>query len=221
MRLYSQLTSGQILFSALSNWEFFMVKDKRTRGWKNLIKELSDTTHLFEMKWRPERGRRRGRRVGGTGRPCPWPSLGPEETSQLNRGWDTTSPLRGRRKACRDGYNPRRQSWSSPRVRRGKNSFCSYELLSLAAPLKQNVPETSTFPQSETLSFEWALQWARCLYIWAHSFFFTYWSIVDEQCCVSFSKVNQSYICMYLFFFKWFSHLGYYRILSRVSCVIQ
>lgn len=42
-----------------------MVKDKKTRGWKNLIKELSNTTHLFEMKWRPERGRRKGRRGGG------------------------------------------------------------------------------------------------------------------------------------------------------------
>lgn len=31
MRLYSQLTSGQILFSALSNWEFFMVKDKKKK----------------------------------------------------------------------------------------------------------------------------------------------------------------------------------------------
>ena len=31
----------------------------------------------------------------------------------------------------------------------------------------------------------------------------------------------QSYIYMYLFFFKFFSHLGYYRILTRVPCAIQ
>lgn len=31
MRLYPQLTSGQILFSASSNWEFFMVKDKKNQ----------------------------------------------------------------------------------------------------------------------------------------------------------------------------------------------
>lgn len=44
MRLYSQLTSGQILFSALSNWEFFMVKDKKKKkGWKNLLRKLTNT----------------------------------------------------------------------------------------------------------------------------------------------------------------------------------
>ena len=26
---------------------------------------------------------------------------------------------------------------------------------------------------------------------------------------------------MYLFFFKFFSHLGYYRMLSRIPCAIQ
>ena len=29
------------------------------------------------------------------------------------------------------------------------------------------------------------------------------------------------YIHMYLFFSKFFSHLGYYRIFSRVACAIQ
>ena len=86
MRLYSQLTSGQILFSALSNWEFFMAKDKETGGWKNLIKERSNTTHLFEMKWRPERGRRKGGREGGKARRCTWPGPGPAEVSRANRG---------------------------------------------------------------------------------------------------------------------------------------
>ena len=32
-----------------------------------------------------------------------------------------------------------------------------------------------------------------------------------------YSKVIQLYIYMYLFFFKFFSHLGYYRILGRVT----
>ena len=36
-----------------------------------------------------------------------------------------------------------------------------------------------------------------------------------------YSKVIQLYIYMYSFFFKFFSHLGYYRILSEVSCAIQ
>ena len=32
-----------------------------------------------------------------------------------------------------------------------------------------------------------------------------------------YSKVTHFYIYIYLFFFKFFSHLGYYRILSRVT----
>ena len=35
-----------------------------------------------------------------------------------------------------------------------------------------------------------------------------------------YSKVIQLYTDMYLFFFKVFSHLGYYRVLSRVPCAI-
>ena len=46
--------------------------------------------------------------------------------------------------------------------------------------------------------------------------FLLYWTVVDLQCCIFqvYSKVIQLY--MYLFFFKFFPHLGYYRILSRV-----
>ena len=36
-----------------------------------------------------------------------------------------------------------------------------------------------------------------------------------------YSKVIHFYIYMYLFFFKFFSHLGYCRILSRVPCATQ
>ena len=171
MRLYSQLTSGQILFSALSNWEFFMAKDKETGGWKNLIKELSNTTHLFEMKWRPERGRRKGSREGGMARPCTWPSLGPAEMSRPNRGWVTTSLLRGWPKAWRVGVTPGgspgpQWEWGEERIL----SFWSYKLLGLAALLKQNLPETSIFPQRESLAFAWVLQWVKRLHKWAHSF---------------------------------------------------
>ena len=34
-------------------------------------------------------------------------------------------------------------------------------------------------------------------------------------------KVIQLYIYIYSFFFRFFSHIGYHRILSRVPCVIQ
>ena len=35
------------------------------------------------------------------------------------------------------------------------------------------------------------------------------------------SKEIQSYIYICVFFFKFFSHLGYYRILSRLPCAID
>ena len=36
-----------------------------------------------------------------------------------------------------------------------------------------------------------------------------------------YSKMIQLYIDMHLFFFKFFSHLGQYRILSKVPCAAQ
>ena len=51
-----------------------------------------------------------------------------------------------------------------------------------------------------------------------------YWDIVDLQCRVSFqvwTKVIQLYTYMYLFFFRFFSHVGYCRVLSRVPYAIQ
>ena len=36
-----------------------------------------------------------------------------------------------------------------------------------------------------------------------------------------YSKVIQLYINIYLFFFSFFSHIGYYSIESRVPCAIQ
>ena len=46
--------------------------------------------------------------------------------------------------------------------------------------------------------------------------FFLNWSIVELQCCVSFSTVHQLYIYIYPLFFKLFSHIGHYRVLSSV-----
>ena len=37
----------------------------------------------------------------------------------------------------------------------------------------------------------------------------------------AYNKVIQSYIHIYPFFFRFFSHIGYYRILSRVPCALQ
>ena len=38
---------------------------------------------------------------------------------------------------------------------------------------------------------------------------------------VSGVQLNDSVICIYIFFFRFFSHMGYHRILSSVPCAIQ
>ena len=48
--------------------------------------------------------------------------------------------------------------------------------------------------------------------------------VVDLKCWFSFrctAKWNQLYIYMYPHFFRIFSHIGHYRVLSRFSCSIQ
>ena len=49
------------------------------------------------------------------------------------------------------------------------------------------------------------------------------WSTVDLQCCVSFRyTVNWiSYIYISPLFYSFFSHIGQYRVLSRVLCATQ
>ena len=48
--------------------------------------------------------------------------------------------------------------------------------------------------------------------------FISYWKIVDQQCCASFRYKTESF---FQFFFRFFSYLDYYRILSRFHCAIQ
>ena len=36
-----------------------------------------------------------------------------------------------------------------------------------------------------------------------------------------YSKMNPLYIYVYLFFFRFFSHIAYYRVLSRVPYAVQ
>ena len=57
---------------------------------------------------------------------------------------------------------------------------------------------------------------------------FFYWIIVDLQCCVSFTcaakGLSYTWIhCfpLFSFFYGHFSHIGYYRVLSRGPCAVQ
>ena len=63
----------------------------------------------------------------------------------------------------------------------------------------------------------------KVLFIEEHLSILRYWNIVDLQFCISFSYIAKwlLYIYMYPVFFSWFSHIGYYRVLSRVPCAIQ
>ena len=51
-------------------------------------------------------------------------------------------------------------------------------------------------------------------------FFILYWSMFDLQCCIHFRCTAKSF-SLYLFSFRFFSHIGYYGALSRVPCAIQ
>ena len=54
-------------------------------------------------------------------------------------------------------------------------------------------------------------------------FFHFYWNIVDLQCGAGFRCIAKSvsYTYTYIHSFRFFSHTGHYRILSRVPCTIQ
>ena len=52
--------------------------------------------------------------------------------------------------------------------------------------------------------------------------FLFYGSIVDLQCCVSFRGIaNDSAIHIYILFFRFFSLISGYRVLSMILCVTQ
>ena len=54
--------------------------------------------------------------------------------------------------------------------------------------------------------------------------FIFYWSIVDLQCCISFRSAKwfrYIYMHIYVFFFRFFSHTCYYKILSIAPCTAQ
>ena len=54
--------------------------------------------------------------------------------------------------------------------------------------------------------------------------FILYWDRVDLQCCVSSRNTAEWFSCIYevigmFILFRFFPHVGYYRILSRAPCV--
>lgn len=59
------------------------------------------------------------------------------------------------------------------------------------------------------------------LHIHVFKIFILYWWIVDFQFCVGHNKVIQLYVYLYPLLFRFFPHMGHYRIFSRVPCAIQ
>ena len=58
-------------------------------------------------------------------------------------------------------------------------------------------------------------------FFFLNSLFYIGVQLINDVVFQVYSKVIQLYIYMYLLFFKFFSHLGCYIILSRVPCAIQ
>ena len=52
-------------------------------------------------------------------------------------------------------------------------------------------------------------------------FLSSYWSIIDLQCYVSFKYTSKWYRYIYVYFFIFFSIIGYYKILNTVHCTLQ
>ena len=57
------------------------------------------------------------------------------------------------------------------------------------------------------------------MYIYIYTYIIFYWSVVDLQCHASFCYTIKR--ISYPLFLRFFSHIGHYRALSRVPCVIQ
>ena len=101
-----------------------------------------------------------------------------------------------------------------------------------------NEDYTSLFPlvvngYSMTMIYDNDTQWLSIVslvkwpFLWFFKIFF-YWSIVHLQ-CVSFKCIEKwlsytyihKYICVYIFFFRFFSIIGHYKMLSMVPCAMQ
>ena len=98
--------------------------------------------------------------------------------------------------------------------------FCSGSNLKGKAILhafedNSHISQKLLFPKLDTLiSFN-----SFCLYV-PHLYFIFYfnfyWSVVDLQCCISFRCTAKwiSYTYTYIHSFRFFSHIGHYRVLS-------
>ena len=63
-----------------------------------------------------------------------------------------------------------------------------------------------------------------CFLLFKKNYLLFYWSTVDLQCCVSFRSAKwfrYVYMHIYVFFFRFFPHICYYKILSIAPCTVQ
>lgn len=102
--------------------------------------------------------------------------------------------------------------------------FCYCLLWLLCVACRMLVSQPGVKPVSLALKVQHLNCWTtrnslHCLFFFCKFLFF----ILEYswlQCCISFTctaKVTQLYISVYLLFFRFFSHIGHYRLLSRGS----
>ena len=124
---------------------------------------------------------------------------------------ETDSASKRRRCPISGGFI--KNTWQRRNLQRG--IFCLWEFNSIFLKgMYNSFREISIYQQIMELT---------CKFLFFFNIFILYWSIADLQCCIV-SGVQQSDSVIHIhisILLKFFSHLGYYRPLSRIPCAIE